>query len=255
MSLKEGREYLIIIGDRIKDSYKGNQHDVSLEPLQKYYKNQVSAVLHTHPFGPRTPSVQDLIAVDYILWNLDRTVVHGVVSDNTLVLYNYYTIDTPKLNKVFASLLSGELPTEERFNIAHPYVIDINKFDITVLPDVVDHFAIWQMYWKIINHDTFFIEYQDLALYEKFKENSLFVPRGRQEVKFNGTKEANIYWLIPEIDTEVNKAWFYKVYEFTANDQIYKVMLQDYGQSKEVDDIKVEDIIKECKKKKLCRII
>ncbi|ALG96906.1 protease [Acidianus rod-shaped virus 2] len=249
------REYLIVLGEWFSDYYQGDKGSADLSPLQKYMPETVYAVLHTHPRGPDAPSVQDMIVTDYILWKFDKSTIYGVISNNRLILYNYYTIDGPKLNKVFANDLATKLSSIEKFEIANPYVVNIDNFNILDLPDIIDHFALWEVYWKILGHDTFIFNYDDLDLYNKLKQNAVFIPRGRQIVDFEGKREANIGWIALEADTGRHTAWFYKVFEFVVEDNMYKVILQDYGDNEEIDGVKFEDIIGECKKKQFCRVV
>ncbi|QJF12310.1 hypothetical protein QIT30_gp34 [Saccharolobus solfataricus rod-shaped virus 1] len=249
------REYLIVLGEWFSDYYQGDKGSADLSPLQKYMPETVHAILHTHPRGPDAPSIQDMIATEYILWKFDKLAIHGIISNNNLILYNYYTVDTTRLNKVFANDLATKLTPAEKFGIAHPYVVNIGNFNILSLPDIIDHFALWEIYWRILGHGLYIFEYQDLDLYNKLKEKAVFIPRGRQEVYWYGRREANIGWLALELDADRHKAWFYKVSEFVVGDNMYKVILQDYGFTNEIDNIKFEDIIEECKKKQFCRVI
>ncbi|MCY0851070.1 hypothetical protein [Sulfuracidifex metallicus] len=253
-SKAEDREYLIVLGDWFSDYYAGDKGSADLEPLDRYNPETVRAILHTHPRGPDVPSVQDLVVSEYILWKYDKSTIYGIISNNRLVLYSYYTIDTPRLNKVFANDLASKLSPIEKFEIAHPYVVNIDNFNILSLPDIIDHFALWEVYWRILGHDTFIFNYDDLDLYNKFKQNTVYIPVGRQVVDWNGKREANVGWTILEVDADKHVAWFYKTFEFTVDDNVYKVVLQDYGEKGEEDGIKFGDIIEECKKKEFCRV-
>lgn len=251
-SKREGREYLVILGNKIKKYYRGEPNEVSTDYVQEFRPEEVYAILHTHPRGPCLPSFQDLLAADYVLFKYSTLSIHGVICDTKLILYNHHTINTDALNHAFA--LAPVLTDEDKIKMSGAITVNINPLDLSTIPDVVDHFVGWMIYWRVLGHDTYFFNFDSLNMYNVLKRYSLFISRGRQLVDWNGKKEANIYWFVPEINKR-GTARIFKVYEFVVEDKIYKAIIQDYGDDTEIDGIKAIDLIEQCKTKKLCRVI
>lgn len=255
-SRRENREYLIVLGKNIRKFYAGEQNEVSIDYVQKFRPENIYAILHTHPNGHYAPSFQDILATDYILLRYALHSIHGVVAENKLILYNHYTIDTTKLSNVFASNLAPTLSTEDRIRIAGAITINTKNLDLSTIPSTIDYFVGWLIYWRVLLFDTFFFNFKELNMYDILKRYALFINRGRQTVDWlDGKKEANVFWFIPEIDTTKGTALWYKVYEFAAEDKVYKAVLRSCGDVTEIEGIKAIELVQQCKTKKLCRVI
>lgn len=256
-SQREEREYLIVIADQVR-FFAGERGEVSIDYVKDFDPDSVRAVLHTHPRGPSVPSIQDLLATNYALVKYSIFALHGVITRGTLALYNYYSINEDMLTQVLAKSSVSTLTDEDKLRISGAVFMSTNPLDITRIPEIIDYFVGWYAYWKVQTFDTFEFNFDELRVYNALKRNALFLDKGKQTIEwYDGKRQAEVYWWIPEVNTKRNTAFWYKVYEFVYENTPFKVVLQSYGDVdiSELGGIKPQELVAMCETRRFCRVI